>query len=322
GARQICHHAVETREPENEIELEVEEKEADIQATGALIKYLEEQTDSDSDRKMAFPIIGFKNINMCLKKSALQIFKRDFRSQATVDNKIVTKEGIMNHTRSQVGFRMLKQWFLQPLADFRKIVERQEAVSLLKNPKHEMTINSIRNHIRQLKPASKLSQKIKCSTLTASDWSQLQKAQQIQYKVRHILQEVKVQQIIPNDTILEDKKLMIITGPNASGKSIYIKQVGLIVYLAHIGSFVPAKSAEIGVFDSIYTRIMSTESVGSSSSSFLSDLNQILPTLTCFSNRSLILIDEFGKGTHFVNENKIKIIQFSKKHRSFIHINW
>uniref|UniRef100_A0A6B2G029 MutS protein homolog 5 (Trinotate prediction) n=1 Tax=Myxobolus squamalis TaxID=59785 RepID=A0A6B2G029_MYXSQ len=139
---------------------------------------------------MAFPIIGFKNINMekllnidSNTFNALQIFKRDFRSQATVDNKIVTKEGfslfgIMNHTRSQVGFRMLKQWFLQPLADFNKIVERQEAISLLKDPMHEMTLNSIRNHIRQLKSASKLSQKIKCSTLTASDWNQLQKAQQ------------------------------------------------------------------------------------------------------------------------------------------------
>ncbi|KAJ8004927.1 hypothetical protein DPEC_G00141370 [Dallia pectoralis] len=96
-------------------------------------------------------------------------------------------------------------------------------------------------------------------------------------------------------------RVKIITGPNSSGKSIYLKQVGLIVFMALIGSDVPAKEAEIGLVDGIYTRIHSRESVSVGLSTFMIDLNQMAHALNHSSGLSLVLIDEFGKGTNTVD---------------------
>lgn len=91
--------------------------------------------------------------------------------------------------------------------------------------------------------------------------------------------------------------LLVLTGPNHSGKSVYIKQVALIVYLAHIGSFVPADEAAIGITDQILTRISTRECVTENESAFAIDLRQIAFCLKAATRRSLLLIDEFGKGT-------------------------
>jgi DNA mismatch repair protein MSH5 len=115
---------------------------------------------------------------------------------------------------------------------------------------------------------------------------------------RHLLQELTTATFVPNDTDMQPgKSLHLITGPNASGKSVYIKQVGLIVFLAHIGSFVPAESASIGLIDGIYTRIQTRESANIAKSSFMLDLTQIATMLRHCTPKSLLLIDEFGKGT-------------------------
>ena len=91
--------------------------------------------------------------------------------------------------------------------------------------------------------------------------------------------------------------MIIMTGPNYSGKSVYLKQVAIIVYMAHIGSFVPAESAKIGLTDKIMTRISTRESVSRIQSAFMIDLQQISVALNLATRRSLIIIDEFGKGT-------------------------
>ncbi|KAM9353958.1 LOW QUALITY PROTEIN: mutS protein homolog 5 [Symphorus nematophorus] len=96
-------------------------------------------------------------------------------------------------------------------------------------------------------------------------------------------------------------RVKIITGPNSSGKSIYLKQVGLIVFLALIGSDVPAKEAEIGLVDGIFTRMQSRESVSVGLSTFMIDLNQMAQALNSSTGNSLVLIDEFGKGTNTVD---------------------
>jgi len=92
--------------------------------------------------------------------------------------------------------------------------------------------------------------------------------------------------------------MLMMTGPNYSGKSVYLKQIALIVYLAHIGSFVPAKRAEIGITDKILTRIVTRETVSSTQSAFMIDLQQICMAITFATSRSLLIIDEFGKGTN------------------------
>ncbi|KAF7669713.1 hypothetical protein LDENG_00147140 [Lucifuga dentata] len=96
-------------------------------------------------------------------------------------------------------------------------------------------------------------------------------------------------------------RVKIITGPNSSGKSIYLKQVGLIVFMALIGSDVPAKEAEIGLVDGIFTRMQSRESVSVGLSTFIIDLNQMAQALNSSTGNSLVLIDEFGKGTNTVD---------------------
>ncbi|KAK6107937.1 MutS domain V family protein [Brugia pahangi] len=92
-------------------------------------------------------------------------------------------------------------------------------------------------------------------------------------------------------------KVKILMGPNTSGKSIYLKQIGIIVFLAHIGSFVPAKSATIGPVDRIITRMHSLDCVLDGMSTFANDLSQMAIALRRGTGNSLILIDEFGKGT-------------------------
>ncbi|XP_031708350.1 mutS protein homolog 5 isoform X2 [Anarrhichthys ocellatus] len=96
-------------------------------------------------------------------------------------------------------------------------------------------------------------------------------------------------------------RVKIITGPNSSGKSIYLKQVGLIVFMALIGSDVPAKEAEIGLVDGMFTRMQSRESVSVGLSTFMIDLNQMAQALNSSTGNSLVLIDEFGKGTNTVD---------------------
>jgi DNA mismatch repair protein MSH5 len=87
------------------------------------------------------------------------------------------------------------------------------------------------------------------------------------------------------------------TGPNYSGKSVYLKQVALIVYMAHVGSFVPAERATIGITDKILTRISTRESISKVQSAFMIDLQQASLALNLATHRSLLIIDEFGKGT-------------------------
>ncbi|KAH7403355.1 muts domain V-domain-containing protein [Cadophora sp. MPI-SDFR-AT-0126] len=96
----------------------------------------------------------------------------------------------------------------------------------------------------------------------------------------------------------EDPSMLVMTGPNYSGKSVYLKQNALIVYMAHIGSYVPADTATIGLTDKILTRIATRESVSRNQSAFMIDLQQIALALSVATNRTLLVIDEFGKGTN------------------------
>ncbi|XP_068023995.1 mutS protein homolog 5 [Melanerpes formicivorus] len=117
---------------------------------------------------------------------------------------------------------------------------------------------------------------------------------------RHPLMELCAKTFVANPVSSGEatRRIKIITGPNSSGKSIYLKQVGLIVFMALIGSYVPAAEAEIGVVDAIYTRIHSRESVSVGLSTFMIDLNQVAKAVNNATERSLVLIDEFGKGTN------------------------
>ena len=104
---------------------------------------------------------------------------------------------------------------------------------------------------------------------------------------------------IPNDTYLSnrDHQILVITGPNMAGKSTYIRQVGLIALLAQMGSFVPAKSARIGVVDRIFTRVGASDNLVGGESTFLVEMNEMANILNNATERSLLLLDEIGRGT-------------------------
>ncbi|MCJ7496861.1 MAG: DNA mismatch repair protein MutS [candidate division Zixibacteria bacterium] len=103
---------------------------------------------------------------------------------------------------------------------------------------------------------------------------------------------------IPNDTkIGEDERIHIITGPNMAGKSTYLRQVGLLVLLAQIGSFIPAKKARIGIVDRIFTRVGAMDNIALGQSTFLVEMNETANILNNATSKSLILLDEIGRGT-------------------------
>jgi len=126
---------------------------------------------------------------------------------------------------------------------------------------------------------------------------------------------------VANDVYLdnETQQIIMITGPNMSGKSALLRQTALIVLMAQMGSFVPAKSASIGVVDKIFTRVGASDNISLGESTFMVEMNETASILNNISNRSLILLDEIGRGTstydgisiawaiaEFLHENKAK----------------
>ena len=111
--------------------------------------------------------------------------------------------------------------------------------------------------------------------------------------------------------------MLMMTGPNYSGKSVYLKQVALVVYMAHVGCFIPADRAVIGLTDKILTRIATRETVSKFQSAFMIDLQQIALATTLATHRSLVIIDELGKGTDSSgkDESQISRLRTDMKYR-------
>jgi DNA mismatch repair protein MutS len=107
------------------------------------------------------------------------------------------------------------------------------------------------------------------------------------------------EQFVANDITIDNnsEQILIITGPNMAGKSTYLRQVGLIVVLAQMGSFVPAKSATIGLVDKVFTRVGASDNLAAGESTFLTEMNETANILNNATQKSLIILDEIGRGT-------------------------
>jgi DNA mismatch repair protein MutS len=115
---------------------------------------------------------------------------------------------------------------------------------------------------------------------------------------RHPVVEKIVDKYVANDSLLQgNNKIQIITGPNMSGKSSYMRQVALIVLMTQIGSFIPAKSVEIGVVDRIFTRVGAYDDLTHGQSTFMVEMNETANILNNATEKSLVILDEIGRGT-------------------------
>lgn len=110
---------------------------------------------------------------------------------------------------------------------------------------------------------------------------------------------MKSEMFVPNDTFIDNKeqRMSIITGPNMAGKSTYMRQVALIALLSHIGSFVPAKNAEICILDKIFTRVGASDDLSQGQSTFMVEMSEVSNILNNATDNSLLILDEIGRGT-------------------------
>ncbi|MFT5600040.1 MAG: DNA mismatch repair protein MutS [Flavobacteriales bacterium] len=129
------------------------------------------------------------------------------------------------------------------------------------------------------------------------------------------------EEYIANDVFLDEEKqqIMMITGPNMSGKSALLRQTALITLMAQMGSFVPADSAKIGLVDKVFTRVGASDNISSGESTFMVEMNETASILNNLSDRSLILLDEIGRGTSTYDGISIAwaIAEFIHQHPKF-----
>ncbi|MFB6130574.1 MAG: DNA mismatch repair protein MutS [Salinigranum sp.] len=134
----------------------------------------------------------------------------------------------------------------------------------------------------------------------ANDWTRPELAEPGSLRIeagRHPVVE-RTTEFVPNDLRLaEDRRFLIVTGPNMSGKSTYMRQAALITLLAHAGSFVPARSATVGLVDGIYTRVGALDELAQGRSTFMVEMQELSNILHSATEESLVILDEVGRGT-------------------------
>jgi DNA mismatch repair protein MutS len=191
-----------------------------------------------------------------------------------------------------------------------KILSAEDKISAIENKLYNDLVQEISLHIEAIQLDAYLVAQLDCLlgfSVIAKRYNyikpQVNKGADLVIKQgRHPVIERQLemgQPYIPNDVFLDRKQqqIMMITGPNMSGKSALLRQTALIVLMAQIGSFVPAKSAEIGVVDKIFTRVGASDNISMGESTFMVEMNETASILNNLSENSLILLDEIGRGT-------------------------
>ncbi|MDG2138754.1 MAG: DNA mismatch repair protein MutS [Flavobacteriales bacterium] len=204
-----------------------------------------------------------------------------------------------------------ERYITQELKDYEiKILSAQEKIAIIEYDLYSKLMEAIALQVTSLQKNAQLISKLDCLLSFAkiadrynytrpniNDGTDIQIT-----KGRHPVIEQQLESLnkyIPNSLHLNklDQQIMMITGPNMSGKSAILRQTALIVLMAQIGSFVPAKEADIGLIDKIFTRVGASDNISMGESTFMVEMNETASILNNISDNSLILLDEIGRGT-------------------------
>ena len=191
-----------------------------------------------------------------------------------------------------------------------QILGAEEKISKIEHLLYRKVCENVMIYIDQIQENSKIISELDCgvglSELAVSESYTkpvLNEGFEIDLKeARHPIIENALplgEKYIPNDLFLskDSQQIIMVTGPNMAGKSAILRQTAIICLMAHIGSFVPAKHAEIGILDKIFTRVGASDNISSGESTFMVEMNEAANILNNISERSLILLDEIGRGT-------------------------
>ena len=191
-----------------------------------------------------------------------------------------------------------------------KILNAEERISVLENQLYSDLIQYISKYIKPIQINANLISKLDCLlsfSLIANKFNYVQPVINESSSLtiiqgRHPVIEKQLpdgESYIPNDIYLDKdtQQIMMITGPNMSGKSALLRQTALIVLMAQIGSFIPAESAKIGIVDKIFTRVGASDNISMGESTFMVEMHETASILNNLSEKSLVLLDEIGRGT-------------------------
>ncbi|MDC0189547.1 DNA mismatch repair protein MutS [Flavobacteriales bacterium] len=204
-----------------------------------------------------------------------------------------------------------ERYITQELKDLEiKIISAKENIHKLESEIYFQLVSSIVKYITPVQYNAQIIAKIDCLvsfSLVSSQNKYCKPTINESFKIdivggRHPVIESQLKNLhdyVPNDLYLDTTKqqIIMITGPNMSGKSAILRQTALIVLLAQIGCFVPAESATIGIVDKVFTRVGASDNISQGESTFMVEMNETASILNNFSKRSLILLDEIGRGT-------------------------
>ncbi len=223
----------------------------------------------------------------------------------------IHKEKVPNEWIRKQTLVNAERYITEELKEYEhKILTAQEKILELENKIYNELIHEISKYVEVIQANSKIIAKLDCLYSLSSisnkyDYTKplINNGDSIIIKGgRHPVIERKLndgEKYIPNDMFLDRKsqQIMMITGPNMSGKSAILRQTALIVLMAQIGCFVPAVSSEIGIVDKIFTRVGASDNISMGESTFMMEMNETASILNNLSERSLILLDEIGRGT-------------------------
>lgn len=204
-----------------------------------------------------------------------------------------------------------ERYITEELKDFEtKILGAEERIQSLEQKLYESLVISLNDYMAPIQLNASLLARLDCLlsfARTAERFQYVRPEINAGYRLdiregRHPVIERQMpegEKYISNDVYLDQDKqqIIILTGPNMSGKSALLRQTALITLMAQMGSFVPAKSASIGLVDKIFTRVGASDNISSGESTFMVEMNETASILNNISNRSLIILDEIGRGT-------------------------